>query len=85
MTEDQLYQWKLNVRVTFLELLCQNFLRTASLAQTDPERWLQDWAKKTMDEFEKLSFSTKQAVHSDMLATEARDCVQKFIASLLQK
>ena len=85
MNEDQLYQWKLNVRITFLELLCQNFLRTAALAQAEPEKWLQDWAKKTINEFEKLHFPTKEAVQSDMLAAEARDCAQKFVSSLLSK
>ena len=85
MTDDQLYQWKLNVRVTFLELLCQQFLRTAALAQPDPEKWLQEWATKAEAEIAKLRFSTNEPVQSDMLASESQECVRAFISSLLSK
>ena len=85
MTADQLYQWKVNVRLVIVEQLCMQLLRKEAHSQEDPEQWLKDWAKKTEYEFAKLNFPTNEPVQSDMLAAEAQDCVKAFVSSLLSK
>ena len=56
MTDDDLYLWKLNVRVSLLEFLRQQQLRTASLGHSDPEAWLKGWAGRAQLETAKLAF-----------------------------
>ena len=82
MTADELYLWKLNVRVCLLEQLAMQILKREANVQTDPKQWLENWAKTTEDRFAKLSFSTNEAVQSDMLAAEAQECVRVFVSLL---
>ena len=82
MNNDDLYVWKLNVRICLLELLAQQSIRATAQAQQNPDAWLEEFCQQLERRFSILTFPTRNAVQSDMLAAEAQECAKNFLSQL---
>jgi hypothetical protein len=84
LTPEQLYQYQLHVRITFLEITVQQMLKMmAAQSAQEPKQALADWANLVREKTSGLHFPNADAAVSDMLAAEFQEAADQFLKQLL--
>jgi hypothetical protein len=85
LTPEQLYQYQLHARITFLELTVQQMLKMmATQSAQEPKQALAEWANLVRLKTDGLHFRNADAAVSDMLAAEFQEAVDRFLRQLLE-
>ena len=85
LTPDQLYQYQLHARITFLEVAVQQMLKMmAAQSSQEPKQALAEWASLVRSKTASLHFQNTDAAVSDMLSAEFQEAADRFLKHLLE-
>lgn len=85
LTPDQLYQYQVHARITFLEITVQQMLKMmAAQSSQEPKQALAEWASLVRSKTSSLHFRNADAAVSDMLAGEFQEAADRFLKQLLE-
>ena len=85
LTPEQLYQYQLHARITFLEAVIQQMLKAMAAQSAEaPERTLADWANRVRTKMADMRFPGTDPAVSDMLAAECQEAADRFLKQLLE-
>ena len=85
LSPDQLYQYQLHARITFLEITVQQMLKMmAAQSSQEPKQALVEWANLVRSKTSGLHFRKVDAAVSDMLAAEFQEAADRFLKQLLE-